>query len=236
MNEDPIGIAVSEYWRKPSSASIQVLSDLCEEDEIPVSYLFRSYDQMPYKEQLALSWTGQRISDIGAGTGAHSLYLEQAGKSCLSLDTSGGCCALMKERGLKEVIHADFFSYIPSQPVDTLLFLMNGLGLAGTLEGLGNWFRQAHRWLVPGGSIVGESTDIVYMFEEEDGSVLLDLNGRYYGEVQYQMRYKKTQGPWFPWLYLSHELLALEVEKYGFRLEKIWHGDQHDYVFMLVKC
>ena len=56
-----------DYFGGNLGATIQVFSDLAENDEIPVRYLFRSYSQMPNWEQKALEACYGEVLDIGAG-------------------------------------------------------------------------------------------------------------------------------------------------------------------------
>ena len=77
---------------------------------------------------------------------------------------------------------------------------------------------------------MGESTDILYMFEEEDGSVELDLNGDYYGEMEYKMTYNDIEGQWFSWLYVASDLVIEVAEKVGFKVIDFYEGEESDYM------
>ena len=42
-----------------------------------------------------------------------------------------------------------------------------------------------------------DSSDLRYLFEDEDGSFLIDLAGDYYGEIDFRMQYKNIKGDRF---------------------------------------
>ena len=87
--------------------------------------------------------------------------------------------------------------------------------------------------LQPGGQILLESSDILYMFEEEDGSVYLDINGGYYGEVAYQMSFEGKKGVVFPWLFVDFLLLSDQAAELGFKTECLYQGENNEYLAKL---
>jgi SAM-dependent methyltransferase len=227
---DPFGNAVIEYLTNKSDAKIIVESNLTDDEEIPVSYLFRNKTDMPEKELHALQLAQGRILDVGAGSGTHSLMLQKKGHDVLSIDISKLCVDAMKTQGIQHSMCIDFFKFEDTEKFDTILFLMNGFGIAGTLNNLENLFLRCKSLLKPNGVIIGESADILYLFEEEDGSCAIDINGAYYGEMTYKMTYKNIVGDWFPWLYVSSDLLVDCAEKSGFQLKEIKHGNDDDFI------
>lgn len=230
---DPLGSAILDFLTHKTETSIQVESNLTENEEIPVSYLFRNGSELPEKERFALDLAHGRILDVGAGSGAHSLLLTKAGKEVVSLDISKKCCDGMALQGINNPICCDFFEFQDDQKFDTILFLMNGFGIAGTLENLEKIFERCKSLLKPGGIIIGESADILYLFEEEDGSCSIDINSTYYGEMSYRMTYKSIVGDWFPWLYVSSDLLMDCASKSNFELKEIKHGEEDDFMVCL---
>ena len=140
LEKDPFGKAILDYLAGVRDAQIRVDSNITEDESIPVNYLFRTFDQMPEKEQRALSMAKGRILDAGAGSGAHSLVLQNQNKDVVALDYSTTCCQAMQLQGLKEILNQDFFLLDESQKYDTLLFMMNGLGMPGKVERLEEFF------------------------------------------------------------------------------------------------
>ena len=58
-------------------------------------------------------------------------------------------------------------------------------------------------------------------FEEEDGSIIIDLAGDYYGEIDFQMQYKDVKGDTFDWLYVDFQTLSLYASECGFKAELV---------------
>ncbi|WP_242927128.1 class I SAM-dependent methyltransferase [Pontibacter vulgaris] len=230
--KDPIGAAVQDYLKGAKAADIIVESDLTEEDVIPVSYLFRTEEEMPELELLALEQCRGKVLDIGAGAGCHSLPLQERGLDVTAIDISGGAVAALQQRGVKNVLQQDVFK-LKDQTFDTLLLLMNGVGIAGNLAGLDRLLKHAKTLLNPQGQILLESSDILYMFEDEDGSYVIDLNAGYYGEVKYKMKYKDQESGWFKWLFIDPAILQDYAEKHGYTFEILYEGENGNYLAKL---
>jgi SAM-dependent methyltransferase len=233
LNNDPIGTAIQDYLQGSKEAKIVVESNLTEDDEIPVAYLFRGVDDMPELELLALEQCRGSVLDVGAGAGCHSLELQERGLDVTALDISAGAAEALKQRGVQQVLQADIFK-LDAPSYDTLLLLMNGIGIAGNLEGLSRLLEHAKKLLKPGGQLLLESSDILYMFEDEDGSVLLDLNAGYYGEVRYNMRYKEQESGEFDWLFIDPAILQDYAESHGYTFEHLYEGESGNYLARLI--
>ncbi|GAB2534902.1 class I SAM-dependent methyltransferase [Rufibacter soli] len=232
QQEDPMGLAIEAYWNGNKEAAVVVYSDQMEPDELPAAYLFREPQEMPEREQFALTQAHGRVLDVGAGAGSHALALQATGVEVTALDISDRACAVQKARGVKQVVAGDFFT-LPASPYDTLLLLMNGIGIAGTIEGLPHFLEVCKAWLAPGGQIILESSDILYLYEEEDGSVLLDLNGAYYGEMTYMMEFEGQRGAAFPWLFIDFNLLQQYAQEAGFTAELLLQEEDAHYIARL---
>lgn len=232
MNNDPIGAAVLDYLAGAENAEITVESNLTEDDVIPVYYLFRTEEHMPELEVLALNACRGSVLDVGAGAGCHALALQQRGVEVTALDISEGAVEAMQRQGVKQVLHQNLFD-LRDAKYDTLLLLMNGIGIAGTLDGLPHFLEHAKTLLKPGGQILLESSDILYMYEEEDGSVLLDLNAGYYGEVKYNMTYKDQESGWFNWLFIDPSILEDYALSHGYTFELLLEGEMGNYLARL---
>lgn len=230
-NNDPFGLAVSDYFNGNKKIHIEVETDLTEGEKIPVSKLFRTYKGMSDLEKKALDYCNGNILDIGACAGAHSLVLQKQNKKVEALEISPLACEVMKQRGVQKVINEDIFSF-KSQKYDTLLLLMNGIGICGTLEGLDKFLHHCKSILAPKGQIILDSTDILYMYEEEDGSYWIDLNGAYYGELQYAIKYKDNFSE-FKWLYIDFETLESHAVELGYKARKIYENDDNNFLAIL---
>lgn len=227
-NNDAMGRAIVEYYEKGKASKLRVFSPMFEEDEIPVELLFRRYEQMPELEQKALTLAKGKVLDVGAGAGCHSLYLQDKGFDVTALDISSLSIEVMKKRGVKNTLCQDFFSL--EGKYDTILMLMNGIGLVGKVEKLNYFFKHLDNILNEGGQVLCDSSDICYIFEEDDGSFRIPLNGDYYGELTYQMQYKDTKGEEFDWLYIDFQTLESYAKDNGFKIELVEEGSHYDYL------
>lgn len=229
---DPMGAAIKDYFTTGKAAKLRVLSPDFEEDEIPVATLFRNFSEMPGIERKALELSKGKILDVGAGSGCHSLALADMGKDVEAVDISALSVEVMNARGVNARV-ADIFDPGFAGGYDTVLMLMNGAGIIGTLQNIGDFFTRMKHLLNPGGFILMDSSDLRYLYEDEDGSMLIDLAGEYYGQMRFSMKYKNIKGPEFPWLYIDFSTLSLYAGQYGFQAELVMEGEHYDYLAKL---
>ncbi len=222
---DPIGKAITDFSRSKRPDDIIVCSEICEDDIIPIEVLFRNEDEMPELEVLALQNATGKILDVGAGAGTHANYLQNMGKDVTAIDISEGAVAFMQTQGLKSK-KINFFD-LKDEKFDTILMLMNGIGIAGTLSNLENTLAHAKSLLNPGGKILCDSSDIKYLYEDEDGSMWVNLNQEYYGNFRFQMKYKKETGPWFDWLYVDFDSLFNAAKNIGLKAKRLYDEDDN---------
>lgn len=226
--KDPMGSAIADYWKNGVAGRLRVFSPDFDEDEIPVETLFRSFEEMPELEQKALELANGKILDVGAGAGCHSIALQEMGKEVTSIDISPLAVQTMQERGVHNAIEQDFFSI--TEKYDTILMLMNGIGIVGTKERLPEFFLHIKNILADGGQLLLDSSDIRYIFEDEDGHLDLPDTEKYYGELEYQMQYKRIKGDVFHWLYIDFPALSSIASDCGFQAELIAEGSHYDYL------
>ena len=232
-DQDPMGQAIADYHATGKASRLRVFSPMFDEDEIPVATLFRRFDEMPAIEQEALKVADGAILDVGAGAGCHSLALQAMEKRVTAIDISPLAVETMRQRGVKDVHEQDFFSL--DGQFDTILMLMNGIGIVGTISRLPAFFMQVDHLLAPGGQLLCDSSDICYIFEDEDG--IIDLTGveGYYGELTYQMQYKAVKGEPFPWLFIDAETLREQAAAHGFHCDILMRGPHYDYLARLTR-
>ena len=232
-DQDPMGQAIADYHATGKASRLRVFSPMFDEDEIPVATLFRTRDEMPAIEQEALKVASGHILDVGAGAGCHTLALQAMEKRVTAIDISPLAVETMRQRGVRDVHEQDFFSL--DGQFDTILMLMNGIGIVGTLSRLPAFFMQVDHLLAPGGQLLCDSSDICYIFEDEDG--IIDLTGveGYYGELSYQMQYKSIKGEPFPWLFIDPETLREQAAAHGFHCDILMRGPHYDYLARLTR-
>lgn len=230
---DVFGMALKDYQNGQYTEDIKTFSSLDEEDVIPVPYLFRTFDEMPKIEQKALELARGNVLDIGAGAGSHSLYLQNKGLKVTALDNSEGAISVCKARGVESTVKNSIVNY-SEEKFDTLLLLMNGVGLAGKLKNLSAFLQHLASLLQPNGQILLDSSDIVYMFEQDDdGGYWIPDDGSYYGEVEFEMEYKGHKSKPFDWVYVDINTLRNACESYGLDCELVISGEHYDYLAKL---
>jgi hypothetical protein len=231
---DPMGAAIADYFHHRRRYKLRVLSSQFDEDEIPVKTLFRTLAEMPPLEQQALRLAHGKILDVGAGSGCHTLALMEMGQNeVTAIDISPLSVQTMQERGIRDARQINLFDASFTERFDTLLMLMNGSGIIGKLRGMNDFFSRLRDLLLPGGSVLLDSSDLKYLYEEEDDSSDIDPTAPYYGEVDYQMRYGTVSGEPFDWLYVDFATLQMYAEGNGFTAELVAEGEHYDYLARL---
>lgn len=228
---DPFGNACLSHLRGINGLEIIVHSDHAEDDVLPVDYLFRSFEDMPFLEQMALKMCAGKILDIGAGAGCHSKWLIEQKHNVTAVEQSPGAVTALKQQGISN-IQVNFFDLDSSTKYDTLLVLMNGTGIAGTLQNLPKFLKKCKDLLNDRGQVLIDSSDIRYLYEEEDGSSLIPIN-KYYGEVKYQMSFNEAKTDWFEWLYIDFLYLQEIAQENGMNCKLVFEGNHYEYLAQL---
>jgi len=225
---DPMGRAIADYWKTKKADKLRVYSPMFEEDEMPLSTLFRTYESMPEIEKKALDMAKGRTLDAGAAAGCHSLVLQERGIDVTAIDISPLSVETMILRGVKNVREQDFFT-LDKEQYETILMLMNGIGIVGSLERMSEFFSQLDKILAPEGQVLCDSSDISYVFEGD----MPDMD--YYGEQSFRMQYKNIIGEPFPWLYIDADTLKDMALKNGYEVEVVGEGEHYDYLARITK-
>jgi len=233
-NKDIFGTALWDYYQFPADQELITWTSLTEEDAIPVKYFFREFNQMPAIEQKALELCVGKVLDVGCGAGSHGLYLNREQQlEVWGIDTSPGAIKTAAQRGLKKVVNQSVFDY-HGKTFDTLLLLMNGPGICGKLENLKKLFEKLKSLLNPGGQILLDSSDLIYLFDQTDLGEKIIPGENYYGDLEYGIRYNH-QSATFPWLYVGFDLMSEAAKKAGLRAELVMEGEHWDYLARLTK-
>jgi SAM-dependent methyltransferase len=229
--KDLFGKALLDYQNGKYSEDIITSTNISDEDELPLPYLFRYFKTMPKLEQKALKLAKGNILDVGCGAGSHSLYLQKKGFKVKAIDISLGAVEVAKQRG---VLNTEVKAALDeTETFDTILLLMNGTGIFQEMSQVSKHLTHLKSLLKPNGQILIDSSDIKYMYEDEDGGVWIDTNANYYGELDYFMSYKGEEETPMKWLYLDFNTLKLACETVGLKCELILEGEHFDYLARL---
>lgn len=229
---DPIGRAIADFYKNGEAPDIKIQTNYTEGELLSPAYFFRKENEMPEIDKTALEHCRGKVLDVGAAAGCHALVLQEKGLEVVALEKSELAATVMEKRGVKKVICSDILHF-HEKGFDTILLLMNGTGIGGTLEGLEKLLHHLKNMLNPNGQILIDSSDISYLFEEEDGSVWIDLaNEAYFGEMEYELKYKNEFAK-FNWLFADFETLTQICSKIELVCNKIMEGKNFDYLAQL---
>ena len=236
MFKDLFGRAILDFATHNAPENLITETNISEADEMDVSYLFRSFSDMPKLEQKALSLAKGKVLDVGCGAGSHALYLQEKGFDVEAADISPNAVAACKIRGVKNVRQVAFLDIEEDKRFDTIYLLMNGTGIFGKLHNIDRYLTKLKTLLTDNGQIIIDSSDIVYMFDEdEDGGKWIPLYTDYYGELTFSIRYKGEQEEPFEWLYLDFNTLQNACLAQNLRCELLMEGDHFDYLARITK-
>jgi len=217
---DILGKALKDFYEgRKNQPTLLIHNHYGDPDFMDPAIYFRNPQEMPKVELFAMSLCEGRILDVGAGVGAHVLHLQKQGLDITAVELSEVACKIMKKRGVTKIINKDFFE-IKESGFDMIFCMMNGIGFAGTIEGLKYTLDHARKLLVPGGMILFDSSDVSYLYPK--GRLKAQP---YFGELDYCYQYGDTWGNWFKWLYIDHRKMAEISREMGWHLQ-ILYQDQ----------
>ncbi len=227
MSKDILGRAISDYYNYERSHILWVHDKHGPKVEMPVATYFRNEDKMPELELTALNLCKGKVLDIGAGAGSHSLALEDRGIKVTAIDISPLAVEVMNMRGVTKAMQQDIFLF-SGKRFDTLLLLMNGIGLCGNIEGLRRFLIHVKKLLRPGGQLIFDSSDVAYLFEDD-----IPVLDHYYGEIACRYEYRRQKSDWFTWLYIDRNTLNMIAGDEGWNMELITEDESGQYLARL---
>jgi len=229
--KDLFGQALLDYQNGNYTEDLITSTSISDEEKLPLPYLFRAYDEMPKLEQKALQLAKGKVLDVGCGAGSHSLYLQDQGFTVMAIDISKGAVEVAKQRG---VIHTELKDVLDeTETFDTILLLMNGTGIFQQLSQIATYLKHLKSLLNANGQILVDSSDIRYMYEEDDEGFWIDANADYYGELDYFLSYKGVDETPIKWLYLDFDTLKKACETAGLKCDLVMEGEHFDYLGQL---
>lgn len=226
--KDILGKAVYDYHLGKRDEKLWIKNKYGAPEDMPISYYFRTDEEFPELELFALDHCKGKVLDIGAGAGAHSIILQDKGHKVTALDNSPLLVKTIKSRGIKQVVQSNIFEYDSKEKFDTLLLMMNGIGICGSIQGLEELLSHLKNLLSDNGQIIFDSSDITYLYDGRQKPI-----DRYFGEVDYQYSYLGNDGEWFSWVYFDFDTIRLVSENCGFQADFLAQDDQEHFLVRL---
>lgn len=226
---DVLGRAIADFYNQHSSNRLWIHNQYGRKEEMPVTTYFRSGEEMPQLELVALQHCTGKVLDIGAGAGSHTLELQDKGIDVTALEISEKAVAVMKQRGVGKIVREDVFLFT-GERFDTLLLLMNGIGLTGNVNRLRHFLQLAKELLLPSGMLLFDSSDVAYLYHYH-----IPKMDHYYGEIKYRYEYKKQKSEWFTWLYIDQTTLTQVAEEEGWNTEVLFADEYDQYLARLTR-
>ncbi|TDQ81243.1 methyltransferase family protein [Sphingobacterium yanglingense] len=226
MHRDIYGEALNQFHRNGElSQPLLLHSTYGDIEEMPVEVFFRTEEDFPELELIALSLCDGTVLDVGAGVGSHALYLQEKGFETTALEISASACNIMRERGVLNIVQHSFWDYSEGT-YDTLLFLMNGIGLAGDLAGFRRLLHHAKTLLTDRGQLLFDSSDISYLYEE----YRIKRPDYYFGEIGYQYEFQGHKGAPFKWLYMDQATLIRIAHEENWVVQVLYEDENDQYL------
>lgn len=217
----PLERALLAYQAGARDALVEVRVDDGSDHVLPAALFFRGEGEWLEVDRVALGLCRGAILDVGACAGALALPLQAAGHEVTALELLPGAVAVMRARGVRDARHGDLWTFAPERRYDTVLALMNGAAAAATMAGLIPLLAALAERLAPHGQLLIDSTDL----RAKGGRGRARRgDGRYVGELQYQLGYEGERGPPLPQLFVDPDRLAEAGEAVGLTSEVVWKG------------
>jgi len=233
---EPHGMAMLAFFDGDTNAEVSVRRDDGLEDSIPVSRFFRDASEFTPIEKAALEHCRGHVLDVGAGSGLHSLVLQEKGVPVTSIDISPHAVEIMKQRGVKDAHCADIFEF-EGGPYNTILLLGRGIGMVETMVGLDRFLAYAQGLVSVDGLVLLDSLD-VRVTDNPTHLACHEANreaGRYIGENRLQFHFQGKSGPNCCWLFVDPDTLKERAEAASWRCDVILREESGDYLAKLTK-
>lgn len=233
MSKDVLGKAIWEYYSTNEEHTLWVHDSIGPKVAMDVGVYFRLPDEMSELELTALDLCYGKVLDVGAGAGCMSIELEMRGLEVLAIDISPLNVRTMSVRGADNAKVADIFDNNLDEKFDTIILLMNGIGLCGTIDKIPLLLNRLSVLLNDGGQILFDSSDVAFLFNEEDG-VAMPTN-HYYGEITCAYEYRNEMSDKFKWLYIDRDSIESIANENGWLFEYLFEDESGQYLARLTK-
>lgn len=237
----PLTAALRAYQQGDHEAAVTVRDSLGNREPLPAAYFFRTMeerddDPLLELERGALEACRGHVLDIGAGAGAHALTLQARGVEVTALESDPGLVELLRERGVRKVLEGTPESLAGGARYDTLLLLMNGWGLAGTLSELPGFLDELAAILAPGGQVLADSTDLRPLLDPDGDEDWSSVEEEYPGDIGYRMEFRGMKGEPYTFLFVDPDTLERVAAEGGWTVEILARNDEEGYLSRLTRA
>lgn len=224
---DLFGKALLDYYQGKQDNPLMLSHPFGAPYELDLEGYFYKLNDFSDMEIYAMSMCRGRVLDIGAAAGRHAVYLQKEFEVD-ALDISENCKEVLTGRGVKNVIQDDIFTLNRNNAYDTLFLMLNGIGIAGTIEQLTKLLTKFHQLTTSKGQVIFDSSDISYLYAQKPSS-------HYFGEVEYSYEYNGIKGNDFKWLYIDVDLMYKMAKEANWKMEVVFEDDDNGYLAVLDK-
>jgi SAM-dependent methyltransferase len=226
--KDIFGQALLDYYHNQFKGPLLLHNEYGKPEIIPVESYFRSFDEYTDLEVFALEHLKGKALDVGAATGRHALFLQKEGFDVTAMDISPACGQLMKAQGIEHILIMDVLDY-QNDPFDTVFMLMNGIGVAGNMDGLRRLLVHLKKLVKPNGQVLLDSSDISYLYENQERHL-----HKYFGQLKFHYEYNGVEDEAFEWLYIDQTKLMEVALECGWNCMIIYEDDADAYLARLI--
>jgi SAM-dependent methyltransferase len=232
----PCAQALFDYWHGDLKGTCAIHRDDGFAQLVPIAAFFAGAPFNPL-EQLAMDRSTGSVLDVGAGVGRHSLFLQEQGRQVMAIELEPELVAILSARGVTEALAQDIFS-LAGRQFDTILMLMNGFGLVGTLAGAEAFFENAQLLLAPGGQVLCDSLDVrrtanpIHLAYQETNL----RHGRPVGQMRFWTEYGGRRGEPFDWLHIDFDGLRDLARSHGWSAQMLAEEEGGHYLARLVSA
>ncbi|HOD50182.1 MAG TPA: class I SAM-dependent methyltransferase [Candidatus Hydrogenedentes bacterium] len=238
-NQDAYGRLIHDYYNGCRGLEIDERGDgYIAVGSTPGVY-FAEYKDWPPFERRAIQHAKGRVLDVGCGAGRVALYLQQRGCEVIGIDVSPLAIATCRKRGVRR---AKVMSATDVSPrlgrFRTIVMYGNNFGLCASARRARWLLRRFHTMTTDDAKILAASNDI---YQTDDPAHLAyqrhnRARGRMSGQIRLRIRYRTYATPWFDYLMVSPDEMAMLAESAGWRLAGTVHDNGPLYAGVLEKA
>lgn len=230
---------LAQYYSREATAEIIERDDLYIDTGSDAGTYFSEYRQWSPLEKRAVKLAKGRVLDVGCGAGRHALYLQEKGSDVTGIDNSPGAIKVCKLRGLKKAMvrPIDEIDKFKVNSFDTIQMFGNNFGLFGNRKNARKILKKMARITSPEARIIAETLN-PYKTDNSFHLPYLRANrrrGRMGGQIKMRVRFGKTIGEWFDYLFVSPVEMQEIIGDSDWQIEEFLDAQEANYIAVIKK-